>query len=205
MLLVNQSAFKNSSKKLGPVKASTLRLFLLFLISMGAVAEQTSNNTEKTPDIAKESLEKTAEGTPSESPSAEKKDTEFVGPQPSLINTYHNDQAGKSTKKLDSMNVGWAVQWVLGLGAVILLIYGLAFILKQHYRPLMVTKHLKAIAWLSVGQRERIAVIQAGDQQFLIGITPQQITPIASINPPIQGESVTAFADHLPSWWKKES
>jgi flagellar protein FliO/FliZ len=91
------------------------------------------------------------------------------------------------------------------LGAVILLIYGLAYLLKNHYRPLTMTKHLKAVAWLSVGQRERIAIIQAGNKQYLIGITAEQITAIDSIDPPIQDDVVTPFADHLPSWWKKKS
>lgn len=126
-------------------------------------------------------------------------------------NTMSNPKAPEHLKDREPrlpegpMSGGWVVQWVLGLGAVIVLIYVLAYVLKHHFRPLAMTKHIKPVAWLSVGQRERLAVVQVKDKQYLIGITAANITLIDSIDPPIDVETVTSFADHLPSGWKPKS
>lgn len=44
-------------------------------------------------------------------------------------------------------------------------------------------KQLNVMCQLSVGARERIAIIQVHDRQILIGITPQQINLLIEIEP----------------------
>jgi len=46
-------------------------------------------------------------------------------------------------------------------------------------------RNLKMIAVMPVGTREKVAVIQAGDQQLVIGITSQQITTLAELKEPL--------------------
>lgn len=54
---------------------------------------------------------------------------------------------------------------------------------------------LKMIAVLPLGMKEKIAVIQVGHKQLLVGITPQQITTLAELEEPLpQTESNTAIS-----------
>ena len=53
-------------------------------------------------------------------------------------------------------------------------------------------KHLKIISALPFGTRERIALIQVGDQQLVVGITAQSINTLHVLDTPIAPEAATA-------------
>lgn len=58
---------------------------------------------------------------------------------------------------------------------------------------------LQIVATLSLGMKEKIAVVQAGDKQLVVGITAQQITLLKELDEPLpvsQTEPVS-FADLL--------
>jgi flagellar protein FliO/FliZ len=86
---------------------------------------------------------------------------------------------------------------------VIFLILALAWLLKRmRFSALTNQKGLSVIRQLPVGTKERVAVIQAGEEQFLIGITAQSIQLIAKLEQPIvEKTSVTknATTDALSS------
>jgi flagellar protein FliO/FliZ len=65
---------------------------------------------------------------------------------------------------------------ILGLGFVLALILGAAYLLKR-VQPARFggSKLLKLIAQLGVGTRERIVVIEIGDQWLVLGVTPGSI------------------------------
>ena len=44
---------------------------------------------------------------------------------------------------------------------------------------------LRIVATLSLGMKEKIVVIQAGEQQFMVGITAQQITLLSELEKPL--------------------
>lgn len=46
--------------------------------------------------------------------------------------------------------------------------------------------HLKIQAVLPVGTRERIALVQVGNRQILVGITSQQITTLHTLDEPLE-------------------
>ncbi|TNC91015.1 MAG: hypothetical protein CSH36_11460 [Thalassolituus sp.] len=48
------------------------------------------------------------------------------------------------------------------------------------------TGKLKMLAVLPLGTKEKIAVIQAGDQQLVVGITAHQITTLATLDTPLE-------------------
>ena len=66
-------------------------------------------------------------------------------------------------------------------------------------------KNLSVLASLALGPRERIVLVRVGDQQLLLGVTPQSISSLQPLDAPVdlgEGEVGTAdgsgrFAEHL--------
>jgi len=72
--------------------------------------------------------------------------------------------------------VGTVIQLGLGLLVVIAVIFFCAWLARRvQGMHGMNTQAMKVVAVLSVGQRERVALLQVGEQQILIGITPQSV------------------------------
>ena len=65
---------------------------------------------------------------------------------------------------------GWLVRRVQGLGGVN-------------------SQALKVVAVLSVGQRERVALIDVGEKQILIGVTPQSVRTLHVFDEPVVNSS----------------
>ncbi|HGS4674114.1 flagellar biosynthetic protein FliO [Vibrio paracholerae] len=89
---------------------------------------------------------------------------------------------------------------------VIALILLLAWLLKRMRVPAFgQQKGLSIIKQLPVGTRERVMIIQVGDDQYLIGVTTQSIQLLAKLdNPLIQEElPATAFSHQLMQLLKK--
>lgn len=83
---------------------------------------------------------------------------------------------------------------------VIALIIFLAWMLKRMRVPSLGNqKGLSVVCQLALGTKERVAVIQAGEEQFLVGMTAQNINLIAKLTTPITQEASTAapFAQQL--------
>ena len=75
---------------------------------------------------------------------------------------------------------------------VLAVIFALAWLLKKMRVPAMGSqKGLAIMKQIPVGTRERIAVIKAGDEQFLVGITSQSINLISRLDNPIDEEQET--------------
>ena len=79
-----------------------------------------------------------------------------------------------------------AIQIVLALLAVVVLIILVAWFVRRfsglgqaHGKP------LRVVAAISVGNRERIAVIDVGGRQILVGITSQHISSLMQLDEPI--------------------
>ncbi|EOV4155406.1 flagellar biosynthetic protein FliO [Vibrio cholerae] len=89
---------------------------------------------------------------------------------------------------------------------VIALILLLAWLLKRMRVPAFgQQKGLSIIKQLPVGTRERVMIIQVGEEQYLIGVTTQSIQLLAKLdNPLIQEElPATAFSNQLMKLLKK--
>ncbi|EJL6521983.1 flagellar biosynthetic protein FliO [Vibrio cholerae] len=89
---------------------------------------------------------------------------------------------------------------------VIALILLLAWLLKRMRVPAFgQQKGLSIIKQLPVGTRERVMIIQVGEEQYLIGVTTQSIQLLAKLdNPLIQEElPATAFSHQLMQLLKK--
>ena len=109
-----------------------------------------------------------------------KNDTEkknVVTSQSEKLGIKPSNQQSKPTLENNSeIGVTNYVQMLFGLFAIIAFIFAVAWLIKRMgtLNPSHST-HLKIVAGLSVGQREKIVVVQAMDEQFLVGITQSNI------------------------------
>ncbi|EPR7491566.1 flagellar biosynthetic protein FliO [Vibrio alginolyticus] len=91
---------------------------------------------------------------------------------------------------------------VLVIGVILLL----AWLLKRMQVPVMgQQKGLRIVSQLPVGTKERIAVVQVGEEQFLVGITSQSIQTLAKLDKPLKEEELAtnAFATQFSQLIKK--
>ena len=83
-----------------------------------------------------------------------------------------------------------------GLLVVIALIFLLAYLVKR--LKLVPTSHgvLKTLAVTPLGQREKMVLVEVDGQQYLLGVTPQQVSLIDKLDTPITIEQ-DSFASRL--------
>lgn len=75
----------------------------------------------------------------------------------------------------------------LGLVLVICLVFFLAWLVKKmHIVQNSNNGLINIISAISVGQRERIALIQVGDEQILIGLTQGRIDKLHTLKKPVE-------------------
>lgn len=74
------------------------------------------------------------------------------------------------------VSYGDVLQWVLALLLVLGLFAGLVFLLKKtgHYANAG-KNQLSIVAGLSLGMREKLVLVNVGDKQLLLGVTPSRI------------------------------
>ncbi|RZG15263.1 flagellar biosynthetic protein FliO [Pseudoalteromonas sp. CO342X] len=85
----------------------------------------------------------------------------------------------------------------LSLMLVILLILGLAFVLKRLNPNIVNQKDFKVIRSISLGTKERLLVIELDEKQHLLGVTPNNINYLYQLETPLDDVSRTPFANEL--------
>ncbi|MFM2589234.1 flagellar biosynthetic protein FliO [Vibrio sp. TBV020] len=104
---------------------------------------------------------------------------------------------------------GSQLDWATTFGSllfVIAFILFLAWLLKRMRVPAMVNqKGLSVVRQIALGNRERIMIVQAGEEQFLVGVTAQSIQLISKLDKPLSQEEMAAspFANQLTQLLKK--
>ena len=100
---------------------------------------------------------------------------------------------------------GPLAQMLLGLLAVVALIFGMAWLLKkmQQQAGNPAGQPIKLLGSRALGPRERLLLVQVGNEQLLLGLTPGQITPLHVLKEPVDdfqeqpAEAESAFAARL--------
>ncbi len=78
-------------------------------------------------------------------------------------------------------------QILISLVLVLLIIFVSAWLLRRYGRfPGVADGNLKVLGALSVGQRERILLLQVGKEQVLVGVTSSRITRLHQLEEPIE-------------------
>ena len=113
-----------------------------------------------------------------------------IQPKITTKNTLVTDESKASIQKTleDNAEIGVSnyVQMLFGLFAIVIFIFAVAWLIKRMgtLNPNH-SNNLKIIAGLSVGQREKIVVVQVMDEQLLIGITQSNIQLLSKLEQPI--------------------
>lgn len=86
-----------------------------------------------------------------------------------------------------ALSSGYMAKLLLSLGLVVGIIFALAWVVKRfNFVPQQGRGIIQIISTLSVGSRDRIALIQVGEEQLLIAVSPGRITKLHSLEKPIQ-------------------
>jgi flagellar protein FliO/FliZ len=97
-----------------------------------------------------------------------------------IIVNEDTPQVGKHV--MANMN---ASSMILSLLMVLVLIFICALILKRFNLVQQGVSQLKMVASLPLGSKERVVVVQVGKQQFMLGVTSQQINLIETLPEPL--------------------
>lgn len=90
------------------------------------------------------------------------------------------------------MNTHEMIQMIAGLFAVLAVLLIALFLLKRmKLVSFNKTNVVKLIGGINLGPREKLILVECGNQQILVGVTNQSITPIHVLNEPLT-ESVTS-------------
>ena len=99
---------------------------------------------------------------------------------------YSVEDVATQLIKSDPMSGSYLMQLVLGLLVVILCIVALAWFTKKMNRFHSITDDsLKVITGISMGTREKIVLLQVGEEQLLIGVSPGRINKLHVLSKPI--------------------
>ncbi len=88
---------------------------------------------------------------------------------------------------VDPVSSSYLIKLSFGLLVVVGLVFFLAWLVKK-MQLVQGSNHglIKIVSAISVGQRERIALIQVGEEQLLIGLTPGRIDKLHTLKKAIE-------------------
>ncbi|WP_414705801.1 flagellar biosynthetic protein FliO [Pseudomonas sp.] len=82
---------------------------------------------------------------------------------------------------------GQLLQLVLGLILVVGLIFVLAWLMRRVQRAGPAGNQvIELVGSRALGPRDRLVLVQVGNEQILLGVTPGRITPLHVMNQPVQ-------------------
>ena len=90
------------------------------------------------------------------------------------------------------------LQTFAGLAAVVVLIVGMAWVIRRMGNfQVGAQGALKVLASISMGQRERVVLLQVGEKQLLIGVAPGQISTLHELEEPVKTPLPTRDSDKI--------
>jgi flagellar protein FliO/FliZ len=108
----------------------------------------------------------------------------------------------------DPVLSGDVLQIFLGLIVVVLLIGASAWFAQRFGRVHVVAGKLRVLGGMSVGARERVVLVQVGETQLVLGVSPGRVQTLHVLERPLQVESAedpeaSVFAQRLASLIKR--
>jgi len=100
-----------------------------------------------------------------------------------------------------------AMSMIMSLLMVLAVIVVSAMVLKRFQGAQQAINGLKIVTSLHLGSKEKLVVVQAGEKQLLLGVTPQQITLLETLDEPLvtSKESSVDFAQSLAKLLKQKA
>jgi flagellar protein FliO/FliZ len=100
-----------------------------------------------------------------------------------LSAAVHADSGSVSTKTVSAVGSAEVVQWVLALLLVLAVFGGCVWLLRKSGGLSLLNKgSLSILAGLSLGVREKLVLVQVGDKQLLLGVTPNRIDKLLELD-----------------------
>jgi len=110
----------------------------------------------------------------------------------------------------EPVGLGNVLQMFFGLFVVVAIIFGMAWFMRRMGNMQgMAAGNLKVLGGVSVGQRERVVLLQAGDVQLLLGVAPGEVRTLHVMDEPIvintnkKSGLSSGFAEKLQSAMKQ--
>ena len=87
---------------------------------------------------------------------------------------------------------GFMLQFLAGLGVVVLCIVGLAWLLKRAGGLQSSARGaLRVIDGVALSTRERLVLVQVGEQQVLLGVAPGRVNAVHVLDQPVQMDTTS--------------
>lgn len=110
--------------------------------------------------------------------------------------SYAVDKKEIASLSTEPVGITNYLQMFFGLFIIVALIFGMAWFMRRMGRINGIeSSGLKVISGVSVGQRERVVLLQAGDTQLLVGVAPGQVTALHVMDEPITSPSLSQDAN----------
>ena len=109
------------------------------------------------------------------------------------------EQAAGAAASGDPLSSGYLLKLVIGLLMVLALIFVFAWVArKMRLTPSGQQGMIRVLSAISVGQRERIALIQVGDEQILVGLSPGRMQTLHTLKEPVVPDLPTEQPPNQP-------
>lgn len=94
--------------------------------------------------------------------------------------------AAEKTLPTAGIGTGQVMTVLAGLAFVLALVFGCGWLVKR-FGGMQTARSgaIKVVSVLPVGSRERLALVEVGGQQLLLGVTAQQITTLHTFDEPV--------------------
>lgn len=103
-----------------------------------------------------------------------------------------------------SMNSSYLIQLILGLVVVLVCVVVLSwFARKMNKFNASSNDSLKIISGISMGTREKVILLQAGNEQILVGVTPGNINRLHVLNEPVEDVNTVSTSKSFSNKFKK--
>jgi len=126
-----------------------------------------------------------------------------------FILSFTNIVYAVESKEISSLSnepigAGNYIQMFFGLFIIVALIFGMAWFMRRMGSISgMSSGNLKVLGGISVGQRERVVLVQAGETQLLVGVAPGAVRTLHVLDEPVlssqnsNSSEPSGFADKL--------
>lgn len=94
-------------------------------------------------------------------------------------------KAAQAAPVLEPLATGGLLNMLLGLIVVLMLIVGLAWMLRRSGALQGGAGTLRVLGGLSMGARERVVLVQVGDTQLLLGVAPGRVQTLHVLTEPV--------------------
>lgn len=112
---------------------------------------------------------------------------------PSMGYALEKTGVSSTVPTASGLSAGNLLQVTLGLALVLLIIGGMAWMLRRYGKLKSSTDgSLKVLGGLSVGPRERVILMQVGEEQVLIGVAPGRVQTLHVLERPLPISSASS-------------